>query len=300
MVTHDSRRTFHWLVAELWVSYLQILSRCSGEPVQTLKTLLTALNINSVSWASKRKCFFQTTKGCFWFSVCFCDPPPPRAKKHPILRAKPGPTFHWNTSVCHSFLYSSRASFSFSHLSTRPDLPANDCGRAFQKQSFQSSSHRTQAGRGARSHARSPTAGPVAHKWNRCGNRRSPAGKDITFTTGLKVKGQESHRPPGRCCVSTGCPGCPWLQTVLVCRSSLQGATVIKDKVSLAGWGQASDLSIFSLLFLHQANDILIKPTLSLLCWDTVVKTKKRSAVSVKEDVVGGKCSPSLLPSRGP
>lgn len=40
------------------------------------------------------------------------------------------------------------------------------------------------------------SGGPLAHKLNSCGNQPSPAGGDLKFTAGLRVKGQRSHRPP--------------------------------------------------------------------------------------------------------
>lgn len=60
---------------------------------------------------------------------------------------------------------------------------------------------------------------------------------------------------------------------------------MIKDEVSLAGPGpgRAADLSISSLLFLHQTGEILTKPTLACSSLGSAgtpaVKTKTQSAL---------------------
>lgn len=158
--------------------------------------------------------------------------------------------------------------FLHSLVDTRPDLPANDCGRAI----FQSSSQRTEAERGD---SLQPVPMPVypRQRWS-----ISPHAKQLRTSmipswwrhyiyNRAEVKGQRSHRPLwSMLCINRMDECLPlWTVPVRLWRS-LQGASVIKDKVSAAGWGQDADLPISALLFLLHTSDILINATLSCCC----------------------------------
>lgn len=123
-----------------------------------------------------------------------------RENHPPILRAKPGlETFHRNTSVdvCDSFLYSSRKPV-FPSVASPPDqiyqqmIVAEQVSRAAPRGQKQRGETACSLFPCPLTHA---SAGPVLHKPNSGGNQRSPAGQDIKFTTGPKVKGQRSHKP---------------------------------------------------------------------------------------------------------
>lgn len=131
--------------------------------------------------------------------MCFCETSHPK-KKHPILRAKPGSeSFHWNTSVdvCDSFLYPSRKPV-FPSVTYPPDqiyqqmIVAEQVSRAAPRGQKQRGETACSVFPCPLTHA---SGGPFAHKLNSRGNRQSPAGKDIKFSTGPKVKEQRSHRP---------------------------------------------------------------------------------------------------------
>lgn len=98
--------------------------------------------------------------------------------------------------------------------------------------------------------------------------------KTLNLQTSRKSKGSDLTCPSGRSCVLTGCAGCRWLQTVLICHSSLRGVTVIKDKVK--------SFHLFTPL-LTSSERCINKPDIvvliSQLRWDAVVKTKKQSAL---------------------
>lgn len=82
-----------------------------------------------------------------------------------------------------------------------------------------------------------------------------------------EVKGQRSHRPLRSMLCINRMDECLPLWAVPVCLwCSLRGASVIKDKVSVAGWGRDADLPVFALLFLLHTSDILIHATLSCRC----------------------------------
>lgn len=139
--------------------------------------------------------------GVFW--------EPPRQTKQNIP-SKPGPeTFHWDTSVDVSRLF----------LYYPPDQIYQQMIVAEQ---FSRADPRGQKQRGKTACSLFPcpfthaSGGPSPHKLNSCGHRCSPAGKDITFTTGPKSKGSDLTGPSARCCVLPGCLSCLPLRTVPV------------------------------------------------------------------------------------
>lgn len=98
--------------------------------------------------------------------------------------------------------------------------------------------------------------------------------KTLNLQTSRKSKGSDLTCPSGRSCVLTGCAGCRWLQTVLICHSSLRGVTVIKDKVK--SFHLFTPLLTSSERYINKPDIVVL---ISQLRWDAVVKTKKQSAL---------------------